>query len=188
MLWVNLIMDTFAAMALASLPPSVAVMKDKPRKRKAFIINSTMWRGVISAAVLFTLFLLGILWIFRTYEITSLTDVLHLSRRLNPVEGLSSYELSLFFTIFVMLQFWNMFNAKAFDTGRSVFHFKNSRAFLLVVLLILAGQIAIVSFGGRMFNVVPLRFEDWVIIIVGTSVVLWIQEFRHLLKKITIKI
>lgn len=188
MLWVNLIMDTFAAMALASLPPSAAVMKDKPRKRKAFIINSIMWRGVISAAVLFTLFLLGILWIFRTYEITSLTDVLHLSRRLNPVEGLSSYELSLFFTIFVMLQFWNMFNAKAFDTGRSVFHFKNSRAFLLVVLLILAGQIAIVSFGGRMFNVVPLRFEDWVIIIVGTSVVLWIQEFRHLLKKITIKI
>lgn len=183
MLWVNLIMDTFAAMALASLPPSTDVMKDKPRNRKAFIISQSMWKGILSTATLFTILLLGLLWIFRTYGITSLTDISELSRCFNPEEGLTSYELSLFFTIFVMLQFWNMFNAKAFETGHSVFHFKNSREFLLVVLFILIGQVAIVCLGGRMFNVVPLKLADWLIIIAGTSLVLWVHEIRNLFKK-----
>ena len=183
MLWVNLIMDTFAAMALASLPPSADVMRDKPRNRKAFIISPSMWKGILSTATLFTLLLLGLLWIFRTYEITSLANIPELSRYFNPEEGLTSYELSLFFTIFVMLQFWNMFNAKAFGTGRSVFHFRNSRGFLFVVLFILIGQVAIVCLGGRMFNVVPLSLADWFIIIAGTSLVLWIHEISNLFKK-----
>lgn len=183
MLWVNLIMDTFAAMALASLPPSMAVMADRPRSRKAFIISASMWKGILTAALSFTLLLLGLLWLFQNYDISTLTDVVRLSALPDSPAGLSDYELSLFFTIFVMLQFWNMFNAKSFDTGRSAFHLKGNRGFLFVVLLILFGQIAIVCLGGRMFNVVPLKIQDWMIIIAGTSLVLWIQEVRHLFVK-----
>lgn len=183
MLWVNLIMDTFAAMALASLPPSMDVMADRPRPRRAFIINASMWKGILTAGLLFTLLLLGLLWLFRNYDIRTLTDLARLSACAGTPAGFSDYELSLFFTFFVMLQFWNMFNAKSFATGRSAFHFKESRGFLLVVSLILFGQIAIVSFGGRMFNVVPLKPADWILIIAGTSLVLWVQEIRHLFMK-----
>ena len=181
MLWVNLIMDTFAAMALASLPPSQSVMKEKPRSREAFIINRPMWKSIIGVGGVFFLFLLGLLYYFEHTDITCLTEVGKTAMGGNT--GLSGYELSLFFTIFVFLQFWNMFNARAFETGRSTFHFKGCGGFLLIALVILVGQILIVSVGGDFFNVEPLKIIDWVIIIGGTSLVLWIGELTRLLKK-----
>lgn len=181
MLWVNLIMDTFAAMALASLPPSRSVMKEKPRPREAFIINSPMWRSIIGVGGIFFLLLLALLYYFEHTDITCLTQVGHVA--MGPNTGLSAYELSLFFTIFVFLQFWNMFNARAFETGRSAFHFKDCEGFGLIALLILFGQILIVSIGGEFFNVVPLKAIDWVIIIGGTSLVLWIGELLRLFRK-----
>lgn len=181
MLWVNLIMDTFAAMALASLPPSQSVMKDKPRSREAFIINNPMWKSIIGVGGIFFLLLLGLLYYFEHTDITCLTEVGHVAMGANT--GLSGYELSLFFTIFVFLQFWNMFNARAFETGRSAFHFKGCGGFGLIALFILIGQIVIVSIGGEFFSVEPLKFIDWVIIIAGTSLVLWIGELIRLFKK-----
>lgn len=181
MLWVNLIMDTFAAMALASLPPSRSVMKEKPRPREAFIINSPMWRSIIGVGGIFFFLLLALLYYFEHTDITCLTQVGHVA--MGPNTGLSAYELSLFFTIFVFLQFWNMFNARAFETGRSAFHFKDCEGFGLIALLILFGQILIVSIGGEFFNVVPLKAIDWVIIIGGTSLVLWIGELLRLFRK-----
>ena len=181
MLWVNLIMDTFAAMALASLPPSQSVMKEKPRSREAFIINRPMWKSIVGVGGLFFLLLLGLLYYFEHTDITCLTEVGKVAMGANT--GLSGYELSLFFTIFVFLQFWNMFNARAFETGRSAFHFKGCGGFILIALVILLGQILIVSVGGEFFNVEPLRFIDWVIIIAGTSFVLWIGELIRLFKK-----
>lgn len=181
MLWVNLIMDTFAAMALASLPPSASVMKDKPRPREAFIINNAMKRFIICIGGIFFLVLLAILYYFEHTDITCLTEIGSVTMGGNT--GLSGYELSLFFTIFVFLQFWNMFNARAFETGRSAFHFKGCEGFSLIALLILFGQILIVSIGGEFFNVEPLRLIDWLIIIAGTSLVLWIGEIIRLFNK-----
>ena len=153
MLWVNLIMDTFAAMALASLPPSKSVMKDKPRAREAFIINPSMWKLIIGVGGVFFLFLLGLLYYFEHTDITCLTQIG--TAEMGADTGLSKYELSLFFTIFVFLQFWNMFNARAFETGRSAFHFKGCKGFIMIALSILLGQIAIVTIGGEFFTVVP---------------------------------
>ena len=181
MLWVNLIMDTFAAMALASLPPSKSVMKKKPRSREDFIITKSMWRFIISTGLIFFFILLGFLYYFEHTDINSLTELWSIPFGANS--GLSEYELSLFFTIFVFLQFWNLFNAKAYATGRSALHFKSCGSFLLIVLLILGGQILIVELGRDFFNVEPLKFLDWVIIIGCTSVVLWIGEFIRLFKK-----
>ena len=178
MLWVNLIMDTFAAVALASLPPSRAVMRDKPRSRQAFIINSAMWRSIIGVGGFFFLFLLGFLWYLQHTDITSLTQIGRVA--IGGNNGLSEYELSLFFTVFVFLQFWNMFNARAFETGRSALHLKGCGGFLLIALLILLGQIVIVTIGGDFFKVVPLKWSDWLIIISGTSLVLWIGELFRL--------
>ncbi|MCM1029083.1 MAG: calcium-translocating P-type ATPase, PMCA-type [Pseudoflavonifractor sp.] len=180
MLWVNLIMDTFAAMALASLPPSHSVMKEKPRSREAFIINRPMWRSIIGVGGVFFLFLLGLLYYFEHTNITCLTEI---GTAMGGDNELSGYELSLFFTIFVFLQFWNMFNARAFATGRSSFHFKGCGCFELIVVVILIGQILIVTFGGDFFNVEPLKLIDWVIIIASTSLVLWIGELFRLFKK-----
>ena len=174
MLWVNLIMDTFAAMALASLPPSGNVMKDRPRSRSAFIINNAMWRRIIGVGGAFFIILFVILYYFEHTGLANLTEFGRLPMGVNT--GLTPYELSLFFTIFVFLQFWNMFNARAFETGRSAFHFKGCQGFVEIAAIILFGQILIVSFGGRFFNVVPLRIDDWIIIISFTSLVLWIGE------------
>lgn len=181
MLWVNLIMDTFAAMALASLPPSQSVMRDKPRSRTAFIINRTMWRSIIGTGGFFFIILLGILYYFQHTDLTSLTEFMKLPIGANT--GLSAYELSLFFTIFVFLQFWNMFNARAFETRRSALHLKGCEWFMIIATLILGGQIMIVELGGNFFNVVPLRFSDWLIIITATSLILWIPELFRQLKK-----
>lgn len=182
MLWVNLIMDTFAAMALASLPPSESVMRDKPRSRSAFIINRPMWGSILGVGGIFFFLLLGLLWYFEHTDITCLSDMWKVPFS-QANTGLSGYELSLFFTIFVFLQFWNMFNARAFETGRSAFHFKGCSGFGLIALIILVGQILIVQFGDQFFNVEPLKFMDWVYIIGGTSLVLWIGELIRLFKK-----
>ena len=177
MLWVNLIMDTFAAMALASLPPSERVMKDKPRDRNAFIINRPMRYDIIGMGGLFFVLLLGLLYIFHHADITCLTDLLSL--HLDPSSSeMTPYELSLFFTIFVFLQFWNMFNARAFESHGSAFNLKGCSEFDFIALVILVGQILIVTFGGEMFNVTPLKIVDWVIIIAVTSLVLWVGVFR----------
>jgi Ca2+-transporting ATPase len=181
MLWVNLIMDTFAAMALASLPPNERVMKDQPRKKTDFIINSPMIKSIFGTGLIFFIVLFGLLWIFNHANITTLTDLININ--LGGFDGLSPYELSLFFTIFVFLQFWNMFNARAFATGKSAFHFKNCSEFGLIATFIFVGQILIITFGTEFFNVVPLKLTDWIIIIIATSAVLWIGELWRLLKK-----
>ena len=166
MLWVNLIMDTFAAMALASLPPSTSVMKEKPRDRRSFIINRDMARQIIGVGCTFFIVLICLLY--------------HYERN-----GWSPYEQSLFFTIFVMLQFWNMFNARAYATGESALKISGCRGFLLIAHLVFFGQLLIVTLGGRMFNVTPLCWQDWLLIISATSVVLWIGEIGRLRVKRT---
>ena len=182
MLWVNLIMDTFAAMALASLPPASSVMRDKPRSRNAFIINEPMWKSIIGVGGIFFILLLGLLYYFEHTEINSITEIGRVSMS-SVNTGLSGYELSLFFTIFVFLQFWNMFNARAFATGRSAFHFKGCGGFALISLIILVGQILIVELGGEFFNVEPLKIVDWLIIVGATSLVMWIGELERLVGK-----
>ena len=164
MLWVNLIMDTFAAGALASLPPNKSVMKHKPRKNEDFIITKKMRKNILFTGLSFTAILFCLLFFFRDAN-----------------GDISNYNLSKFFTIFVMLQFWNMFNVKAFGSGKSAFHnISHSFGFIVVLLLILVGQILIVQFGGEVFRTVPLRIEDWIIIIGGTSLILWIGEIKRL--------
>ncbi len=174
MLWVNLIMDTFAAMALASLPPSPSVMSDQPRSRKDFIINTAMWKFILGVGLGFFGVLLVLLYYLEHTPLTSLMEIGNLPW--GTFHGLTPYELSLFFTIFVFLQFWNMFNARAFATGRSALHIKGCAGFELIAMIILIGQIMIVTLGGEFFNVVPLKLTDWIIVIGGTSVVLWIGE------------
>ena len=184
MLWVNLIMDTFAAMALASLPPSDSVMRDKPRSRSAFIISRQMWKAIIGVGGIFFAILLAILYIFEHYDVSSMTELFaFIPQAPGTKETLTPYELSMFFTIFVFLQFWNMFNARAWATGRSAFHFRSCGGFMAIALFILIGQIAIVTIGGQFFSVKPLRLSDWAIIIGGTSIVLWIGELIRLFKK-----
>lgn len=184
MLWVNLIMDTFAALALASLPPNEGVMKAPPRKTTDHIITRAMGRNILGTGIFFVVFLFGLLQYFKHADITGLTQF-SIGSYLgyyfdfsSPEHHLTPYELSLFFTIFVLLQFWNMFNAKAFNTHKSAFaRMKASmKGFGLVALLILAGQYLIVTFGGRMFSVVPLNWSDWAIILAATSVILWAGE------------
>ncbi len=181
MLWVNLIMDTFAAMALASLPPSESVMSEKPRDRRAFIITKKMWRSIISVGLFFSAILFVLLYYFQNHEVVSLLNVGNLP--VVPAHDLTGYELSMFFTIFVMMQFWNMFNARSYESGETAFHLKNCRGFLSTVALILVGQIFIVEFGGAFFSVEHINLVDWIVIIFATSLVLFVPEifrlFRH---------
>lgn len=183
MLWINLIMDTFAAMALASLPPSESVMKDRPRDRNAFILNKPMLREIIGVGGFFFLMLLGMLYIFQHAEVNQLTDLLHL--QLGTKGHVSTYELTLLFTTFVMTHFFYLFNARAFETGRSALHFKGCNGLLTIVAIILVGQIAMVELPGlqQFFNVEGLKLTDWIIIIIGSSFVLWVREIWHLFTK-----
>lgn len=159
MLWVNLIMDTFAAMALASLPPESDVMGQKPRKQTDFIINRNMAWAICGVGLVFFGFMLALLWYFES------------------MEGMSTKELTIFFTIFVMLQWWNLFNAKTLGGCRTAFHrLMADNGLLLVLAIILIGQWIIVEFGGKMFRTVPLDLETWIWIIVGTSPVMIIGE------------
>jgi Ca2+-transporting ATPase len=179
MLWVNLIMDTFAAMALASLPPTANVMLDKPRSRSAFIISSAMWQFILVSGGIFFALLFGMVYAFEHADVTSLTQLTHL--QLGAKDGLSTYELSLIFTTFVMLQFWNMFNARAFATHRSALHLGKCGEFIFILLVIFIGQIIIVECGGQFFSVTPLTITDWLLIIGSTSLVLWFGELYRLL-------
>lgn len=182
MLWVNLIMDTFASMALSSLPPSRSVMDDSPRDRRSFIITSSMWRFIGGVGILFAAVVLGMVYLFEHAEVNSLADILHVS--IGAPQGLSPYELSIIFTTFVMLQFWNLFNARAYATHKSAFHLKACGEFLLIALVIFVGQVVIVTIGGEFFNVVPLKIEDWAIIVIGTSLVLWVGELLRIVSRI----
>lgn len=181
MLWVNLIMDTFAAMALAALPPSSDVMLDKPRNRNDFIINRPMMRFILGVGLVFFVILLGLLIVFEHMDIRCLYDFTDLTWGTNT--GLTPYELSLFFTIFVFLQFWNMFNARAFAAKHSALKLRNCGEFTLISLIIVFGQIIIVELGEEFFNVVPLKILDWIIIIASTSLVLWIGEAVRFFKR-----
>lgn len=180
MLWVNLIMDTFAAMALASLPLSPSVMADKPRSRTAFIITRSMWRNIIATGLIFFGIMFYLVYAFEHADISSLPQLLH--EHLGSRSGLTAYELSLTFTIFVMLQFWNMFNARAYASHRSGLSLTHCGEFLLIAGVILVGQILIVELGGRFFTVTPLKLSDWAIILLGTSLVLWIGEGIRLIR------
>lgn len=184
MLWINLIMDTFAAIALASLPPSRRVMENKPRDRNASILSKSMRIEILGVGFFFFFLLVAMLYIFEHGEYTSMRDLflnLHISER----DGLSTYELTLLFTTFVMTHFFYLFNARAFETGRSALHFKGCNGLLTIVAIILIGQIAMVELPGlqQFFNVEGLKLIDWIIIIVGSSLVLWVREIWHLLTK-----
>ena len=158
-LWINLIMDTFAAMALASLPPSREVMQEKPRSKDAFIINKDMMRGIGVIGGLFFLGMFAMLWYFER------------------VKGVDPQELTIFFCIFVMLQWWNLFNARTLGSHHSAFRrLWACQGFLLVLALVLVGQWLIVTYGGQMFRTEPLSLKVWLYIIIGTSPVLWIGE------------
>lgn len=182
MLWVNLIMDTFASMALSSLPPSRSVMDAKPRDRSSFIITRSMWAFIGGLGVVFAAVILGMVYVFEHADVTSLADMF--SAPTCARHGMTPYELSLIFTTFVMLQFWNLFNARAYATQRSAFHLGKCGEFLMIALVIFIGQILIVSVGGEFFNVVPLKFEDWVIIVVGTSPVLILGELFRVIGRL----
>lgn len=167
-LWVNLIMDTFAALALASLPPSHEVMKVKPRKASDFIISRSMGAGILFCGISFFV----VMFAFLVY----------CERRGRG--GVDTHELTWFFTTFVMLQFWNLFNAKALGSNRSAFrHFLQDKGMQLVLLLILAGQWLIVTFGGEMFRTQPLSLKEWAIIIGSTSLVLWAGELYRAVRR-----
>ena len=181
MLWVNLIMDTFGAMALASLPPSQSVMKDKPRDCKAFILTKPMMKDILGVGGFFFLLLVVFLYIFQHTEITQMTDLLHC--KLGEANGLSPYEQTLLFSIFVWTHLWYMFNTRSFETGKSFFQLKMSKEFFAIVAIIFIGQIVIVEVLYDFFNCTPMKLIDWVIIVVLSSLVLWARELWHLLTK-----
>lgn len=171
-LWVNLIMDTFAALALASLPPSHEVMKDKPRKASDFIINKSIGFGILFCGIVFFLVMFALL--------------VYCERR--GKGGVDVHELTMFFTTFVMIQFWNLFNAKALMSHHTAFrHFLKDKGMILVLVLILAGQWIIVTFGGEMFRTTPLSLHEWLLIIGSTSVVLWAGELWRTFKRMIAK-
>lgn len=193
MLWVNLIMDTFAALSLASLPPSAEVMNHKPRKQSDFIINRSMMWFIIGVSSVFVIFLFGLMQYLKQHHIESLTQFscIDYARSFfdfyyNKTDEISTYDHTIFFTIFVFLQFWNLFNAKSFQSGHSAFwKIKESTVFFGTLFMIFVGQILIVEFGGQMFSVYlgGLKLIDWICIISGTSVVLWIGEIAHIFDK-----
>jgi Ca2+-transporting ATPase len=183
MLWVNLIMDTFAAFALSALPPSDKVMADKPRDRNAFILDKMMINNIMGVGLFFFVLLLALLYIFQHTDVHQLTDLLPLS--LGEKNHLTPYELTLLFTIFVMTHFWYLFNARAFKTGGSGLNLKGCDSFLTIVFIILIGQIAIVQLPilNSFFNVVPLTLTDWGIIIGLSALVVVVRELFALAKQ-----
>ena len=171
MLWVNLIMDTFAALALASIPPSESVMKEKPRSGSDFIISKAMRSSILGTGVVFLVILMGMLYWFNHAE-----------------GGMTVQRLTIFFTFFVMLQFWNLFNARVFGTTDSAFKgISKSYGMELIVLAILVGQFLIVQFGGAVFRTEPLDLITWVIIIASSSLVLWVGEAMRFIRRLTQK-
>ena len=184
MLWINLIMDTFAAIALASLPPSRRVMEDKPRDRNASILSKPMRIEILGVGFFFFFLLVAMLYIFEHGDYTSMRDLL-LNLHIGERDGLSTYELTLLFTTFVMTHFFYLFNARAFETGKSALHFKGCQGLLIIVAVIFFGQVAMVEIPllQDFFNVCGLNLEDWIIIMLGSSLVLWVREIWHLITK-----
>ena len=175
-------MDTFAAIALASLPPSRKVMDEKPRDRKSSILSPTMRKDILGVGFFFFFLLVAMLYIFEHGNYSSMRD-LFLNLHLGERDGLSTYELTLLFTTFVMTHFFYLFNARAFETGKSALHFKGCRGLLLIVAVIFIGQVAMVEIPllQDFFNVCSLSFDDWLLIIIGSSLVLWVREIWNLL-------
>lgn len=184
MLWINLIMDTFAAMALASLPPDVNLMKNKPRNRHSFIIDRKLFWHISIIGGIFCLLMIGQTYVMEHSNILPGISAVQIGK----YNGISDYESGLFFTSFVFLQFWNLFNAKAYGTNDSAWNMKNCGGFVFIVVLIFIGQLAIVYIGGEFFNVVPLEFDDLMKIIVGTSSVMIIGEVVRLVRNVKIKL
>ncbi len=185
MLWINLIMDTFAAMALASLPPSESVMHDKPRNRKEFILTREMMVEIVSVGLFFFLLLLGMLYIFQHASVNSMLDLVTGNFTLDNKKFMSARELTYLFTTFVMTHFFYLFNARAFKTGLSALHFKGCRGLLTIAVVILAGQVLMVETPGfqKFFSVTGMSAADWGIIIGGSSLVLWTREAWEAVKR-----
>lgn len=181
MLWVNLIMDTFAAVALASLPPSASVMKDKPRDRRGFIITRPMAKFMIGIGLAFSAVMIALLYVIEHSDISSLSQLLHPD--LGAGRHMLPYELSLFFTLFVLLQWWNLFNAKAFGSNESSLRLRRCGEFLFILAVVLVGQILIVTFGGEFFNVVSLGLCDWLWLLAITMPVMLIGEIVRAIKR-----
>ena len=183
MLWVNLIMDTFAAIALSALPPQKSVMSEKPRDPKAFILDNSMLRNILGVGGFFFILLLALLIIFQHSDIKSLSDLLNFS--FGSREKLSVYELTLLFTIFVITHMGYMFNARGYKTGGSGWNLKGCDGFLLIATVVTLGQIAIVQvpFLNNFFNVGPLALKDWIIIFIMGFLVTGIRELKHILFK-----
>lgn len=179
MLWINLIMDTFAAMALASLPPDKDLMKNKPRDRRAFIIDKRLFRHITVIGGIFCILMVCFTYIMEHADIRPGIQGI----RLGDYNGISSYESGLFFTAFVFLQFWNLFNAKAYGTNKSAWNLKNCGSFLFIVAFIFLGQLAIVYLGGQFFNVVPLEFDDLLKIIIASSSIMVIGEIIRFVRR-----
>ena len=184
MLWVNLAMDTIAAMALSSLPPSRSVMKERPRNRNSFIISPAIMRSIAVTGVLFGAVLLGSLYLLKHIDLTSICDLCNVKFTTEASE-LSTYELTLFFSFFVMLHVWNLFNARAFASGGSAFKLKKCGEFLMILPAIVLGQILIVTIGGKFFGVEPLGVYDWIFLILITSPVLFIGEIVRWIGRLT---
>ncbi len=165
MLWVNLIMDTFAALALATEPPHRDVLNRPPRSPNDFIVTNVMAKNIFGVAAIFLVVLIGLLlWVQK--------------------EGVTAYELSVFFTVFVLLQFWNLFNARCLGLSHSAFQgLSENKGFLLIASAIFIGQILIVQFGGSVFRTVPLTLKDWIIITLATSTVLWVGELARFVRR-----
>jgi len=184
MLWVNLIMDTFGAVALASLPPSPGVMRERPRDRRASILSRAMRLDIVCVGCVFFLLLVVFLYIFQHAAITSMTDLMHLPRYISPAHELTPYETTLLFSIFVWTHFWYMFNTRGFHTGRSGLDLRHCGEFIFIAAIIVVGQIAFIEvpYLNSFFNVVPMRLDDWVVIVVGSSAVMWLREAYILIK------
>lgn len=183
MLWVNLIMDTFAAIALSALPPQKSVMDEMPRDPKAFILDKSMLHNIFGVGGFFFLMLLSLLIIFQHSDITSMSDLINFSfGERSPV---TTYELTLLFTIFVMTHMGYMFNARGYKTGGSGWNLKGCDGFLLIATVVTLGQIAIVQvpFLNDFFNVQSLPFWDWFWIFVLGFLVTGIRELKHIVFK-----
>ena len=190
MLWVNLIMDTFGAMALASLPPSPSVMHDRPRDRRASILTRPMMVELSGVGLLFFLITFGFYWLFNHAEVTSVIQMFH--AHVGSLSVMTAYEATLLFSIFVWTHFWYMFDARCFETGESVFRVKMSGGFWSIVAIIVAGQLFITEVAYEFFNVEPmLHTPDWhfnpsgaldlLLIVAASSLVLWTRELYRLL-------
>lgn len=200
MLWVNLIMDTFAAMALASLPPSESVMLDKPRRRSDFIITRPMWSAILGGGFVLAAVLIGTLFLLDTIQTFWLEGVHCICGEHDPVVEYNAIQqlflplaqwlhiddpcaTDKFFTLFVFVQFWNLFNAGAFATGRSALHLFRAKGFMGIASVIIIGQVLIVTFGGQMFNVEPMPIMYWIMCFLLTSPVLWVGELLRSTKR-----